>query len=248
MRILDYFKKREKNEKVLSVTKNNTQLSNKTKKKKINNLADFIENALIENGGNYDDILKKLLSISKFSKEKHIADCNLKRVDETLKDFFMYQKDIKFYPIKDMPYSAFYTKKDGWNFYNYRGVTVMQDDKTKKPMLYYGRRNENAETHQKDTIFYFDDDMVILKDEWLASYEEIPLFGDGIYAEFTFDKDIHITKLAFRYVEDARLGFWSDERVYEFKTTRQKSTTQKLEENINNLNQNTKNKEKWHIF
>ena len=87
MRILDYFKKREKNEKVLSITKNNTQLSNKTKKKKINNLADFIENALIENGGNYDDILKKLLSISKFSKEKHIADCNLKELMKHSKTF-----------------------------------------------------------------------------------------------------------------------------------------------------------------
>lgn len=101
-------------------------------------------------------------------------------------------------------------------------MTVVQDEQAKKPVMYYGRRNKSAETHRKDTIFCFGDDMVILRNEWQANYDEIPLFGDGTYAEFSFDNENRITRVAFRYITDSRLGFWSEEQVCELdKKTKQ---------------------------
>lgn len=224
MSILDFFRKKKeiqssKNKQL--VTKSETAIvPNSQKKKKISSLVDFIEYSLTSNGGNYEDIYRKLLAISEFAKsaQEYGVNCNLARVDEALKDFFTEQEDIKFSPFKDIPYSAFYTKKDGWNFYNYRGVTVVQDEQAKKPVLYYGRRHENTETHKKDTVFCFGDDVVILRDESTANYDEIPLWGDGTYAEFTFDKNNNITRIVFRYMTEPRLGFWSKEQVCEFDT------------------------------
>lgn len=222
MGILEKFRKKKEvlsSERTSLVAKSETTITPiMKKKKKVRSLVDFVEYSLTSNGGNYEDIYKKLLAMSEFAKsaEEYGVDCNLARVDETLKDFFTKQDDIKFYPFKDVPYRAFYTKKDGWAFYNYRGVTVVQDEQAKMPVMYYGRRHEKAETHKKDTIFCFGDDIVVLRDELQAKYDEIPLYGDGTHAEFSFDKDNHITKVAFRKMTNGRLGFWSEEQVCEF--------------------------------
>ena len=221
MGILDFFKRKKEQKNV------NTSLMTKSergiipfapKKKKIRNIVDFVECALISNGGNYEDIHQKLLALSKFAKnaKEYGVECNLGGIDVTLRDFFTKQPDIKHFPIKNKPHTAFYAKKDGWNFYNYRGVTVMQDEQTKRPVMYYGRRNKNAETHRNDCIFAFGDDIVVLRDECKANYDEIPLWGDGTYAEFLFDKDNHITSVKYRYMTHPRLGFWSTEQVCEF--------------------------------
>lgn len=222
MRLLDFLKRKKETQtkkNVTLVSKNERSVVLSTpKKKKIHNLVDFIKDALTSNGGNYNDIHQKLLTISNFAKsaKKYGVNCDLTRINETLQDFFTPQKDIKFNPFKDIPFMAFYTKKDGLNFYNYRGVTVIQDEQSKKPIMYFGRRNKNAETHRKDTAFWFGENAVILMDEWHANYDEIPLFGNGTYAEFTFDDDNKITKIVFRYITDSKLGFWSEEQVCEF--------------------------------
>lgn len=221
MGILEYFrKKQEQNTENTSLTvKDGSSITPCTpKKKKIRNIVDFVENALISNGGNYKDIQQKLLALSEFAKHarEYGVKCNLGGVDITLRDFFTEQPDIKHFPIKDKPFAAFYAKKDGWNYYNYRGVTVMQDEQATKPVMYYGRRNKNAETHRNDCIIAFGEDMVVLRDECKANYDEIPLWGDGTYAEFLFDKNNHITSVKYRYMTHPRLGFWSDEQVCEF--------------------------------
>lgn len=220
MGILDYFRNRQQTSENSSlVAKGDSSIGPYTpKKKKIRNIVDFIENALISNGGNYVDIQQKLLALSEFAKhaKEYGVECNLGGIDVTLRDFFTEQPDIKYFTIKDKPHAAFYAKKDGWNFYNYRGVTVMQDKQAKKPVMYYGRRNKNAETHRNDCILAFSDNMVVLKDECKANYDEIPLWGDGTYAEFSFNKSNHITSVKYRYIAHPRLGFWSEEQVCEF--------------------------------
>lgn len=222
MGLLDIFRKKKVIQKVdskeLIEAKQSLAVATPQKKKKVRNLVDFIEDSLTSNGGNYDDIYQKLLAISIFAKsaKEYGVTCSLGRIDETLTDFFTKQDDIKFYPFKNIPYRAFYTKKDGWNRYNYRGVTVIKDAQAQKPVLYYGRRNEKAETHRKDVFLCFDDDAVILRDESLARYDEIPLYGDGTHAEFYFDEQNHITSVKFRYMTHPRLGFWSREQICEF--------------------------------
>lgn len=192
--------------------------TNTIRKKKIKNLVDFIENSLIANGGNYEDIHSKLLAISEFAKSaKDLGvDCDLSRIDETLQDFFTPQKDIKFTPFKDIPYRAFYFKKDGWSFYNHRGVTVVQDEKAQKPVLYYGRRHAKAERHAKDTILCFGDDTIIFRNEYSAHYDEIPLWTGGTHAEFTFDQDNNISKVTWRKITNSRLKFWSKPQTCKF--------------------------------
>lgn len=222
MGILDFLRYRQqKSEQTSMVAKSDSSITPYTpKKKKIRNIVDFVENALINNGGDYDDIYQKLLALSEFSKhaKEYGIECNLGGIDVTLRDFFTEQAEIKHFPIKDKPYASFYAKKDGWNFYNYRGVTVMQDEQSKKPIMYYGRRNKNAETHRNDCIIAFGDDTVVLRDECKANYDEIPLWGNGTYAEFSFDENNHITRVKYRYMTHPRLGFWSDEQVCEFDT------------------------------
>ena len=107
------------------------------------------------------------------------------KVDEAFKDFFS-DNNIEFSNIKHQPFSAFYKKKDEWNRYNYRGVTVIEDGGAHKPVLYFGRRNENSAIHRKDAILCLGDDEVILRDESLSRYDEIPLYGSGTHAEFEF--------------------------------------------------------------
>ena len=220
MRILDFFRNRQqKSENTSLIVKGDSSVRPYTpQKKKIRTIADFVENALISNGGNYEDIYQKLLALSEFAKhaKEYGVECNLSGIEVTLRDFFTEQPDIKYFPIKDKPHAAFYAKKDGWNYYNYRGVTVMQDEQEKKPVMYYGRRNQNAETHRNDCIFAFGDDVVVLRDECKANYDEIPLWGDGTYAEFSFDKNNHITSVKYRYMTHPRLGFWSKEQICEF--------------------------------
>ena len=220
MGILDFFRNRQQKSKNTSLIANGDSsiIPYTPKKKEIRNIVDFVENALISNGGNYEDIQQKLLELSEFAKhaKEYGVECNLSGIDITLRDFFTEQPDIKHFPIKDKPHAAFYAKKDGWNYYNYRGVTVMQDEQAKKPVMYYGRRNQNAETHRNDCIFAFGDDVVVLRDECKANYDEIPLWGDGTYAEFSFDKNNHITSVKYRYMTHPRLGFWSDEQICEF--------------------------------
>ena len=220
MGILDFFRNRQqKSENTSLIAKGASSIAPYTpKKKKIRNIVDFVESSLISNGGNYEDIYQKLLALSEFAKhaKEYGIECNLSGIDVALRDFFTEQPDIKHFPIKDKPHVAFYAKKDGWNFYNYRGVTVLQDGQAKKPVMYYGRRNQNAETHRKDCIFAFGDDVVILRDECKANYDEIPLWGDGTHAEFSFDKNNHITSVKYRYMTHPRLGFWSKEQVCEF--------------------------------
>lgn len=220
MGILDFIKnKQQKTETTALIKKDEDSIEEFiTKKKKIRTIVDFVENALISNGGNYEDIYQKLLALAEFAThaKEYGVQCNLRGVNETLRDFFTYQTDIAFFPVKDKPYAAFYAKKDGSNFYNYRGVTVLQDEQAKKPVMYYGRRHKNAETHRKDCIFCFGDDVVILRDESKANYNEIPLWGDGTHAEFSFDENNHITRVKYRYMTEARLGFWSKEQVCEY--------------------------------
>lgn len=222
MGLLDIFRKKKMVQKVdskeLIEAKQSLVSPASKKKKKARSIVEFVRDSLTENGGNYDDIHQKLLAISTFAKsaKQYGVKCSLGRIDEALAEFFTEQEGIKLYPFKNVPYRAFYTKKDGWNRYNYRGVTVIKDANAQKPVLYYGQRNENAETHRKDVILCFDDDAVILRDESLARYDEIPLYGDGTHAEFYFDEQNHITSIKFRYITHPRLGFWSSEEVCEF--------------------------------
>jgi len=218
MSIIEYFKKK-KNSKIESrLIKKETSIIQTKPNKKIKNLKDFIQYSLINNGGDYQDIYQKLLAMSEFSKhaQEYGVKCNLTKVDEALNDFFSIQSEIKYYPIKNIPYTAFYTKKDGWNRYNYRGVSVLQDEQAKRPVLYFGRRNEKAETHKKDCVFCFGENTIILRNQYNANYDEFPLWGDGTHAEFTFDRDNKIVKVAYRYMTEPRLGFWSKEHICEF--------------------------------
>ena len=135
MRILDFFRNRQqKSENISLIVKGDSSVRPYTpQKKKIRTIVDFVENALISNGGNYEDIYQKLLALSEFAKhaKEYGIECNLSGIDVTLSDFFTEQSDIKYFPIKDKPHVAFYAKKEGWNYYNYRGVTIMQDEQEK---------------------------------------------------------------------------------------------------------------------
>ena len=219
MGILDFFRNRQKKDDTSLIVKDGSSIMPYTpKKKKIRNIVDFVENALISNGGNYEDIHQKLLAISEFAKnaKDYGVQCDFGMIDETLRDFFTEQPDIKLFPLKDNPHTAFYAKKDGWNFYNYRGVTIQKDKRASKPILYFGRRHERSETHRKDTIFCFADDIILFRDEQQARYDEIPLYGCGTNAEFYFDDKNQIIKVKFQYMTQPRLGFWSREQVCEF--------------------------------
>lgn len=220
MGILDFFRNRQqKSENTSLIVKGDSAVRPHTpQKKKIRTIVDFVENALISNGGNYEDIYQKLLTISEFAKhaKEYGVECFLGSIDETLKDFFTDQQDIKHFPLKGKLYTAFYAKKEGRGFYNHRGVTVMQDEQTMKPIMYYGRRHQKAELHTNDCIFAFGDDKVIFRDESDTSYGEIPLWGVGTYAEFSFDESNHLTTIKYRYKTNPRLGFWSKEQICEF--------------------------------
>lgn len=91
----------------------------------------------------------------------------------------------------------------------------MQDASAKKPVLYFGRRNENAEIHRKDTVLCLGDDGIWFRDFWKANYDEIPLYGSGTDAEFSFNDANQITMVRFAYLEDPRLGFWSNPQIIE---------------------------------
>ena len=210
------------------------------KHKKIRNIMDFIEYALISNGGNYEDIHQKLLAMLEFS--KHARDyginCDFSCINETIMDFFTKQSDIvKFSLVENKPFAAFYNKKrNGWQRYDYRGVTVIQDAKAQKPVMYFGRRNENALIHRKDKLLAFGDDIVVLRDESKDNYDEIPISGHGTYAEFNFNKENHITSVKYRYMTHPKLGFWSKEQVCEFdsETNQYKLISGHLPDNTDN--------------
>jgi len=241
MGIMDYFRKKQEQK------PNNTSLINSDKsannlslprRKKIRNIVDFVEDALVCNGGDYQDIYDKLLAMSEFAKhaKEYGVKCSLSKIDEALKDFFTEQKDIKHFPIKGIPYAAFYAKKDGWNYYNYRGVSVMQGGQAGKPIMYFGRRNKRADTFRQDTALAFGDDIVVLRDENSANYDEIPLYGSGAYAEFSFDENNHITAIKYRYLEHHRIGLWSDDKtcVFDAESGQYKLLTSQIPERTNN--------------
>ncbi len=208
------------NKKYEIMEQNNSSKSKNDKKEKFHSLAEFVEYSLKDNGGNYEDIyikLNKILTFVNCAKQKGI-DGNFERINETLQDFFNKKNHIKFNIYKNLPYSAFYYKKDKFNYYNYRGITIAQDEQ-KNPILYFGRRNKEAATHSKDTMFCFRNNSVVFQDECMASYDEIPLYGDGVFAIFDFDSNNKLIKISYRYMTDTRLGFWSDEQIYELSNT-----------------------------
>jgi len=217
MNIIEYFKNKSKNNNI-SLVKASTQVSNTVKKKKPKNIVEFIKYGIITNGGNYDDIYYKLTTISEFAKNasEYGVNCNLNNINDILNYFFTQQKHIKFFPLKNQPHTAFYTDaKDSNAYYNYRGVTVMQDDNLKRPIMYYGRRHKKAESHARDTLLFLGDNEIVLRSEMLANYDEIPLYGDGTYAEFYFDKNNKINKVIFRTMSHPRLKMWGKEQVCE---------------------------------
>ena len=90
--MLDFFRNRQQKSKNTSLIANgDSSITPYTpKKKKICNIVDFVENALISNGGNYEDIQQKLLELSEFAKhaKEYGVECNLSGIDITLRDFF----------------------------------------------------------------------------------------------------------------------------------------------------------------
>lgn len=88
---------------------------------------------------------------------------------------------------------ANYTKKDDWNFYAYRGVMIFENKQVKKPIMYYGRRNQN----RYECLYTFGDDFVSLREESQTNYNGTSSL-DGMYAEFLFDKNNHITNIKYR--------------------------------------------------
>ena len=70
MGILDFFRNRQqKSENTSLIVKGDSSVRPYTpQKKKIRTIVDFVENALICNGGNYEDIYQKLLVLSEFAK------------------------------------------------------------------------------------------------------------------------------------------------------------------------------------
>ncbi|MFQ6723834.1 MAG: hypothetical protein ACLRFE_00685, partial [Clostridia bacterium] len=91
MGLLEFFRNRQQKSKNTSlVAKGDSSIAPYTpKKKKIRNIVEFVENALISNGGNYEDIHQKLLAISEFAKNANDygIQCDFGMIDETLRDF-----------------------------------------------------------------------------------------------------------------------------------------------------------------
>ena len=126
MDIINFFKGKKNRETNLIRNNQTSPQINNSNRKKIKHISDFIENALTENGGNYNDIYSKLIAIAKFTKEakSYGVLCDFEKINEALNDFFNSDANIKFSTIKDMPHSAWYYKNDKYNRYNYRGVSV----------------------------------------------------------------------------------------------------------------------------
>lgn len=183
-------------------------------------LIKFIKIALQENGGDYERILKRMNIVYNFiqaAKECNV-DCNFSKIEEAWNDFFIGGDKIKKAKFAEGFFNSMYEKlgDEKRRIWSKRGVSIMQHEETKRPVMYFGQRKAWAEFHKKDTALFFCDDGIMFHDTYLANFDEIPLWGSGTHAEFDFDELDRLTRVSFKKMTEPRLGFWGKETVINF--------------------------------
>ena len=184
-------------------------------------LVKFIQDGLEHNGGDYQMIADRMYNIAEFVNAS--KSCGIKadfsHLVVAFDDFFVGNKkvrNVEYAP--DNAYKAIYEKPSDENnrIWCKRGVAVVRDNTTQRPMLYFGRRKRWAEMQRNDTGLLFDVNQIKFHDEYLANYAEIPLWGSGTQAEFDFDHLNRLTAVRYREMKQPRLGLWGPTQEINF--------------------------------